>query len=402
MALVSISKKRPDDSAINSCPFRRMFSIVVLDKFFLLGICAALLGSLALGVPLWLMRDGVIAFHPYYSWGRETHALIQFYLFLLPFILGFYIQSTPKLFETGAPMPTWVGLSLPGTFLTAVCIIALPGWLVGKLLISANCLLVLAAVLTQLGKTNLSICLRMGFLSVIGLLALATGPYWGFSSPVSSLLLMWLGIISIILATSQQFIAGVLGGKRASSLQNAITLTLFVLAALSLKMQVFLGAALLATATFVNFWHSTGFYAALRRWREPFVLGFLGASLWAIVGTLLIAQSATQADAPLHALALGYAVTLILVVSLRLTSWLTNYPELGAAKTIGILSLWHFFVIGRVFDGALQFNAQLVMATSICGALALLTWAWTLLSQVLGTIRTQVRMYQDAKIRKTG
>ncbi|MBX7144404.1 MAG: NnrS family protein [Oligoflexia bacterium] len=394
MALVSISKKRPQAAAFASCPFRRMFSVVVIDKFFLLGVCAALFGSLLLGVPLWLMRSGIIQAHSAYQSTRNLHALVQIYFFLVPFILGFYIQSAPRIFETGEMLPRWVALTLPGSILAAVLFVLMPHALIPKLLLSANCFTVLAAVLLQLPKTSLEIHLRVGFFSALGLTILSCGPFWDLADSSDSLLLFWLGIVPIVLATSQQFIAGVLGGKRASPAQNAMTLVLIISSGAALLGQLTSLFCALALGAIASFAIGTGFFSALKHWQEPLGLTFILSHCWAIVGILL--ASFSTADAALHALALGYAVTLILGVSLRLTAWLTDTPEPSPARSITLLTLWQLFVFTRSFDGTLTLSPLMTAAASLACALALSAWAIALLGRVLAALRAQLAAIKSA------
>ena len=139
MALIQISKnnkERAPDSRV-----KHPFSIVLIDKFFLLGAIAGLFGSLILGIYVWLMRSGLVLPDVRYHSLRSFHATMQFYLFLTPFILGFLLQSGSKLLELEKPLPRMTGIILPLTITGAIFMLFYPQFAVGTWFIATACLL---------------------------------------------------------------------------------------------------------------------------------------------------------------------------------------------------------------------------------------------------------------------
>lgn len=395
MALVSITTKKKVGPS--SCPFRNGFSVALLDKFFLVGSIAGLFGSVGLGAFVWLQRSGLLGIAPNYQSMRSLHATMQFYLFLTPFILGFFIQSAPKLFGSQKPLHPAVQLSLPGTIGAAIVLAISPGSYLASTILALCCGGLAASILPAFAAASREIQLRLGILCLIGLGSLGIGAFSDLGNPVTSLLLFWFGIVAIILATAQQFIAGVLGGSYPSTKSSTLTLILFLVTGTVLLISRggnSLSSAL-ALATFINFLHSTGAHRMFGRiGRDPLALAFTTAHFWALAGSALLAFGTIQTDSVLHIWGIGYAMTLTMAISLRLISWMSHTAALSDRWIMILLALWQTVPFVRGLQGLYPFPSYAVLLSFTCACFVLICWTGAICKSVFIGIRNQLELLQ--------
>ncbi|MCO6432051.1 MAG: NnrS family protein [Deltaproteobacteria bacterium] len=394
MSLIQISKK---DAGGGVSPLRQVLSITVIDKFFLIGAAAGLFGSLVLGIYVWFMRAGIFTVDGRYHSIRWLHAFTQFYLFMTPFILGFLIQSAPKLFETGKALPKAVHLILPVTICAAVISLLAPDMILGPVLISICCWGLALGFLPNFLSSAAIVKLRFGTPVIVGLLSLGAGVFLDLGVPINALLLFWQGIVSIILATGQQFLAGVLGGRRATPKACGSMLVLFAACAAAIVgikngWEGFdKAAAILASLTLLTFLYSTAAWSLLTRLKQPLALAFFYAHIWALIGAAML-WNTWNADAALHAWGIGFAFTLIIGVSLRLIEWLTDKSPLAGPAALILLSLWQFVASVRTFDSLYGFSHEVLWIGASAALIVLASWASSLATCAFPLI------YKQAKI----
>lgn len=395
MSLVSISRKRRDNASSVS-PLRRFLVMIVIDKFFALGAVFGFLGSIGIGVYIWLVRAGYTGVTEQFVASRALHATMQFYLFLVPFILGFLIQSGSKLLEININFPKWVSLSLPCALISGISLIFNPESLIASLLMFFVCWLIGFALLNLTMKASWAARLRFGSFAVLGLFSLGLGAFIDLSNTIYAVSLFWFGIVSIILATAQQFIVGVIGGDRPGIKLSLAYFTTFIFTGIFLLM-VAAGsssaaplAAIFAVLTMIIFIYSTKAWRALSSLKESLPLAFTLAHIWAVIGSLLVFQLPHSADAVIHLWGIGYAVTLIIGISLRLVAWITDTPPVNNALLIIMLVSWQVVTFVRGFYVLLPIPNQLVLASSIIAGIVLTVWIYALLSRIYVMFRSKM------------
>lgn len=394
MSLVSINKKR-EVSTPPQQKVGRAFTITVIDKFFLLGALAGSFSSICIGIYLWLQLSGLVAISAVYQTLRSLHAFMQFYLFLVPFILGFFIQSTPKIFEARVPIRPSLKVLIPLSFLAGIPFLLTPASLIGRAFLAAACWMTAVGMLPAILETTRAVKVRVGLPSLLGLLCLGAGTLVELT-PVRALILFWGGVAPIIFATAQQFIAGVLGGSR-PSLPAASTNFFLYLAALFclyLSHELERVPAILSSGiclgTVLLYLRSVLFWRTYRRWFEPLGAAFLFAHIWAIIACVVLGTGAIYSDSVLHLFATGYAVTLIIGVSLRVIAWVTDTPAVNDKLLLVMLVGWQFVPLSRGLQPFLNLPSSWVLFSSVAGSLVLLLWATLVISRAMKSIRSQL------------
>ena len=71
----------------------------LIEKFFLVGGLASFIGGAIIGAHLWLMLNGQMKIAVNYAELRTLHSLMQTYLFFGLFILGFLLQTAPRILK---------------------------------------------------------------------------------------------------------------------------------------------------------------------------------------------------------------------------------------------------------------------------------------------------------------
>lgn len=401
MTVVKISKRAAIADATPS-PIRRILTFTLVDKFFLIGAVAGLCSSLWLGAYVWLMRSGVVTIRPTYESMRGLHAFLQFYLFFTPFILGFLVQSAPKLFESQEPLPALVRFALPVVVFGALAKIFFPSELVPSLAIAGGLWSVAVSFVFPFSRAPWSARLRFGVFALVSLLSLGAGAFLDLGVPVHGVVLFWFGIVAIIFATGQQFIAGALQGVHPPPRWSLVTLALFGGTGVSLLSGWIEGAtpvfsAVLAVLSFASFLYSTRARVILSRGKEPLGFAFLSAHLWAFAGACMLARGPIAADAIIHLWGVGYAATLIIAISLRLIAWITEVALLSDRMVMAILVAWQFVPFVRGFELILALPTNLIVVATAVSAIVLFVWVGTIGYSVVGMVRRQMKVLRSAR-----
>lgn len=394
MGLVQISSAQKATSTAPGGAVRHLFSITLVDKFFLIGAVAGLFGSIGLGAYLWLLRSGLVPLDLYYHPMRHTHAVLQFYLFFTPFILGFLLQSAPKLLETREPLPTFTRLAFPGTVVAAFALLVAPSSIVGPAIVALCAWGLALALVPAIQRADWAARLRFGFFTVLGLAALGSGPFFNLTSPHAAILLFWFGIVPIIFATGQQFLSGLLSGTRPTAPASLRTLTTFLISGFLLSSDIAgkeVLASILVTLTFLSFLHSTKAWNALKHLPSPIAFAFATAHLWALAGGVLLAFGPEYADSVVHIWGIGYAVTLILAISLRIIAWVTDVTLISDWLVTLLLLLWQVVAILRGFQAVIRYPNGLVWIGTGCAAAVMCVWALTIAISVLSMLVSRLR-----------
>lgn len=403
VSLVKISKPAAD-SPPAACHLSRMLPAVTIDKFFLVGALAGFFGSIMLGAYVWLMRSGLLPANPHYHSLRSLHAFMQFYLFMTPFILGFLIQSAQKLCESQRPLAPAARLALPATVLAAAALLIAPETPLAPYLLAMSIWGVAACMIPLLLAAPLPILLRFGAFAVFGLTCLGAGVFFDLGQAPHALTLFWLGIVPIIFATAQQFIAGVLGGARPSSGASSIMIVLYSAAALAIvsndgSQASSSCAAFLATTTLIAFLTATRAWKIFLHLREPIGFAFTFAHMWALGGALLLWLGPAQADSVLHVWGIGYALTLIIGVSLRLIGWITDTQPMNERTQVLLLATWQIVPLVRGLQAVLPFPRFAIWLSSACAVAVLAAWAASIATSVYGVVSEQARIKREARLR---
>lgn len=393
--LISISSKRKLKEKHPS-PFRRLFSMLLIDKFFIFGALCGCLGSVGLGVYLWLMRSGVFEISLQFIEWKEMHSKVQFYLFFVPFILGFLVQSASKLLEVETKITHWVRLSLPLVVLSAVSLFIAPEAIIFKILISMACWLTMLSIFRLMLGASWDARFRFGCFVIIGLFCLGVGPYMALGNPLNAVTLLWLGIVSIILGTAQQFIVGVIGGIRPNIKLTILYLFAFILCGFCLALigqgHLFFSyaASILSLLTLLTSIYATKGWRAVFKLNESLPLAFVLAHLWALIGSMMLMSLPESADTVLHIWALGYATTLIIGISLRLISWVTETDPVNERALITVLLVWQMFVIARGFYLYFLFSPTVVILMSLCAAGVLTFWVVAIMQRIFFMFKSRL------------
>ena len=401
MSLVQISKSSTATQT-RSCHLSRMLPAVTIDKFFLLGALAGFFGSIILGAYVWLMRSGLLPANPQYHSLRSLHAFMQFYLFLTPFILGFLIQSAQKLFESRRPLPQAVRMALPATVLAAVALAIGPQTPLAAYLLAGSIWGVAACMIRLLILSSLPVLLRFGVLAVFGLTCRGEGVFFDLGIATQAVTLFWLGIVPIILATAQQFVVGVFGGTRPSPRASLLVLALYSTAAWVIASNdgspaSSSYAAIFAVATLLTFLFATRAWSIYRRINEPIGVAFAFAHLWAISGAILLWQGPALSDSVLHVWGIGYALTLIIGISLRLIGWITDTQPMSNRTQIVLLAAWQVVPLVRGLQALLPFPHFAVWLSSACAVGVLGSWAAALITSVYSVVSEQLRIMRETR-----
>lgn len=336
------------------------------------------------GLTLLAGRLGLIKLNNY-SQVRELHFLAGEYLFFLPFIGGFLLQSAPKLLNTKAA-PSSIGLLLLATTVggALTCPFNLP---LAKLIFSLGAFSIFVALVLDLPKMDFATILRSSLYCFIGLLSFTAIPFTDSTNISQILVIIWLGPVGILLATIQQFMVGVLEGRRPTIVEATLTFILFLLSTPALLQSnpppIARAVALLCL---LNFLKSCGIITILKKGlvtridsqtRDYFKIAFLSGVIWLPIGALVAALLSNAKDSILHAWALGCAATLIGVVSLRLIGWgRTDLKDPYQWNGIPyVIFAWHVFVASRVSLNLLPTISREILALSaILASLIILAW----------------------------
>jgi hypothetical protein len=381
----------------------RLYKAPLVHKFFLLGALFGLIGTAWLGVHMWLMLNGQLEMQGLlYFIFKQLHALVQMDLFLGLFIVGFLLQTAPKLFEIPDPTPRWSLWILVPMLLAGFCLIVFPHQHLHRYLLAVSFFSTAAVFCTYYRRATLQNRLRLGVLSIFGLCVLGFSPFVDISNPLTALAIFWCGVFAIIIAVSQQFIIWVLGGLKLQPAQSSIMLVLFFCASASVVLALtfpnFLDLgirplAIFSLLTLLYFFLATR--AAVISWRklsEPLALAFSMSQFWAITGAGILFLGVQHADATLHLWATGVAVTLILAVSCRVVGVLSGNEVFGSRVLVSMLLFWQIVPFGRGLRGFLALPAWFSWITGAAAIGVFCVWSAAIFWRIAQIINRQLAL----------
>lgn len=378
----------------------------LVHHFFLAGILCGFIGTTYLGAHMWLILNGQIAPRMSYPALKELHALLQVYGFLGLFILGFLLQSAPKVFGGKTLINRSAILIIPGVVCGIVALLLFSHLIIGRVLLALAFSAALTFLLPPLLHSSPARLISVGIPSIQGLLVLVAGTFLPLDVPTNALLIVWGGIVAVILGASQQFIAGALGGKR-MSLQAGI-----LLAALLLSSTLALGLGVFRGITAANFWMlvsalCTGtllVHAAasgvIGIFKFPFdSLSFALATglLWALIATLGLSHGAAYSDLVLHTLLTGLAVPLIIAVSSRIIGFLSGVQALSDRSLLLLIALWQCVPLFRGLVGH-TIDPRLSWLVITVASIVFIIWPWALLRGIWALYQRQFMLRRDEKM----
>jgi len=375
---------------------------IVVEKFFLAGVAAGLLGSLVLGLYLWLVVRGELSPSQNLLLLRNTHALIQIYLFLGLFILGFCFHALPRIMGGGVDTPRFsylcLALALAGCLLSFLS----PGSSCGPALVSLAFFVCAAFVFSICRKCPRPNGLVFGIPVAAGLCVMAAGAQFNLSIPINGLLLIWFGVGPIIFATSQQFIAGFIKGKKFSAglalnhITSYLLSALLAYSALNSSPQSQMAQTYFSFFALVNIYiigcHFlfTGLWRAFSSKPTPVTLGFAASSLWCLAANFVLLDSQFRADSSLHILALGWAVTLVITTSSNIISFMSLQPILKSGQLCALVLAWQLVVLFRAFpESASPYLPGGAWSFSFLMLLVLGSWAISMIGGIVKLIRAR-------------
>ena len=338
MALVGIGDKAP--TAKPPAPL-----------FFFFGASAGFFGVAYIGVHLWLWRSGLFTPPASYAFQRYLHALIQLYLYFALFILGFLIQTGPRLFERN-PFPRRIRFVLPAVMVASVAWAAIdPEVLLPRLLLSASFLIPLAHLAPGFRSSLIARALALPIATC--LLTFATGAFVDVSNPLIAVIMLWGGVGGAVFGAGQQFIAGPMRGVRLAGIARIAFSILFpgsiaagVAASTNFSLWPLFG--LLMACTMATFAGATQMYRIIPLLKTEllapyFVMGFA----WALIAIGVLMAGPAYADASLHLFATGWGMALIFGIGTRIMSMATGGTLISLRTTLIFALLWQVVPLGR-------------------------------------------------------
>ena len=358
-------------------------AIPMVGPFFVCGAVFGFLGSIYLGVHLWLAMQGYIGLKFVPGHFRELHLLTQVYLFIGLFILGFIFQSSPRIVAapvTASPRLLWI---IPITLLGVSLSISDYYSVYGHIFISAA-YLTGAIYIVSLGpffiKTKR---VRLLVAHLIGVLLIAGGPFLPLTDAHFAAWFFWASLGLIITASSEQFFVAFLEGQKLDD-SVGLKLIFFQLITSAIGLVSYLtfdplmtkiwGASICLFLLFflirIGFKIKASFSEA-----SPLSLAFTLGYIWAMLGGVtLIFASFSPYDRALHAWVMGWAITLIFAISVQVLSWVSRTPLLTRRLALFNLWTWQPLVCARVGKGILPIGESLSYVISILAGVSFLIW----------------------------
>lgn len=371
-----------------SCPLQRLAGGPIADKFFITGALASILGIGWLGTHLWLILNGEMAMGPQYLARRSLHVLIQVYLFMGLFVLGFIAQAGPRLVRSlNAPRHRnllWIPLLVAGVVLWHFA----PELWAGRLIVAGVfgwAFLYFTKVQREADRERRQ---TVGRFVSIGLAVYALSPLLDLGRPAHALLFFWGALGFIILGSGQQFISAFLQGARCSARAGSALLALSV-AALGMFLAgivvetgwLWNAVGALTLATLVAYGYATNLARGVAPAKQnALALAFLTGYAWAILGSILLAiKGAVYADLVFHVWAIGWATPLILTVSGQIVSFMAGQSTSESRLFYTMILIWQVVPVGRTLSHQLQLSSSFSWIVTIAATVVLLYWAFQLL-----------------------
>lgn len=375
--LVQLQKLGPSPIA------SRRFSPSMVDKFFAAGALASFLGGAGIGAHLWLMQNGKMPVAWNYASLRSIHALVQTYLFLGLFILGFLLQSAPKVLKVKASARGISFMALPSLVVGILLFLHSPEGVTPRLFFAAPFFgtFLFIAFLTYRGREDLREIYSAWVL--MGLLGLGMSPWFSVERPENAVVFLWSGVVPIVFAAGQQFLSAFLGGKRLGKWVNRL---LFACYASAL---IFMLAARATENALL--WHISGAFAFLtlliylsgtdaikaasKLLVEPLAFAFVTGYFWALAAAAIIAWiGPSQLDSCFHLFVLGWLSTLIISVSSQVLRAISGTFLLSRRLVLILLIVWQLVPVGRGLRYLTQLPPGFSHAVLTAATIVLFPW----------------------------
>ncbi len=353
-------------------PQRRIFDLLV-DKFFVLGALSVFIGGVVLGAHLWLMLNGQMPIAPNYAALRSLHALVQTYLFFGLFILGFLLQTAPKILKVHVQAHPLCLAYIPVLCVGIYLQLRFPAELLGPGLIAFPFLATLVFFVSLSRHGAPAFRENYAWWVILGLAGLSLSPFYSVERPEHAQLFVWSGVVPVTFAAGQQFLKAFLGGTRLEAGKNRFLFCLYLVALITLLFAIeresenaWRAAGALLFAVMVLFICWTGGTQALRKlWRDPLAFGFISGYFWALLATFSLALvGAKMLDGSFHLLAVGWLTPLIIAVSSQVLRAIGGQFLLPPRAIIILLVLWQLVPLGRGMKSILpipSFFSQIII-----------------------------------------
>ena len=340
--LVQIGAKKKPSSLLE-----KISAGTIADKYFTVGALACFFGVAGFGAHMWLMLNGQQELTTKYIDFKTLHILIQYYLVFGVFILGFTIQAGAKLLGVPKKPPIILLFPLLLMIVGTTCWYIYSGFIHALLTVSASFLMVFFYILRLYFKSGGKARFFSTFLLSFGLLSFSITPYVDLTSPTVGPCIFWLAICPFILTASEQFISGILEGKRLGKEETKILLLLFSISSLVALSGLFysemfrvLGCLSIVILSYYIYQVGLLRKSAILKF-TPLSIAVAISFIWAYIGSvLLIFGGASQADSVFHIWTTGLGFTLILAVSCQVVGFLSGGDVLKKKQIIFLILFW--------------------------------------------------------------
>ncbi|RMD84692.1 MAG: hypothetical protein D6808_06585 [Candidatus Dadabacteria bacterium] len=363
-----------------------------VEIFFLIGLLGAAYGTVWLGVHLWMMINGQMDMWSDYLTQRHIHAIMQIYLFIGLFIMGFCYQAAAKQLEVKEPKPELAVVLTVFPLMGLLYQTINP--LVGKVVLALPYFLTAIYVFSLLLKSSLKNIFSVGILLLCGLLALTRGVFLNVADPAMAVMVVWGGIGGVLLATQQQFLAGFFGAQRITGAGAFFTNLFYLCSLYNCYMFVSLRdfghykwVSIFASLTILTFILSTKGWKVIRSMLiDPLALAFSFGYLWALYGALLMFQEIVSNDLIQHTWSTGWIFPIIFATSLKIISFLSQKELMKPNTQIVMIVLWQIVPLGRAVLPLYTSLAVLPWLVGIAATVVFVSWFYCLLKGIL-TVR---------------
>lgn len=355
----------------------RLFDLLV-DKFFVFGALSVFIGGVVLGAHLWLMLNGQMPITPNYVLLRSLHALIQTYLFFGLFILGFLLQTAPKILKVHVKAHPLCLAYIPVLCLGIYLQLRFPTDIIGPALLALPFLGTLIFLVSLSRRGAPAFRENYAWWVILGLAGMSLSPFYSIEQPAHAQLFIWSGVVPVTFAAGQQFLMAFLGGRRLEARKNRVLFCLYLVALITLLFAIeresenawrVAGSLLFAVMMLFIYW-TGGANAFKKLWRDPLAFGFISGYFWALLATGTLALFGAQMlDRSFHLLVLGWLTPLIIAVSSQVIRAIGGRFLLAPRALIILLFLWQLVPFGRGMSSLLPippfFSQIIVLVMSI-------------------------------------
>lgn len=354
----------------------------LIDKFFVVGAVSSLIGGAVLGAHLWMMLNGRMPMASDFVWLRHLHALVQTYLFFGLFILGFLLQTAPKILKVKLRIIPLFLAAVPLLFGGVTLELQSPGGL-GRWVLAFPFAATALLVGYLASRGHEAFRESYAWWVILSLCGLAVSPFFPVDRADNAQLFIWGGVVPVTFATGQQFIFAFLGGARLAkginrilfALYSAALVALFAARVCEIASLWRVGGGLAAASLAVYIVATSATRAASSAHRDPLSFAFVTGYGWGIVGSLMLAFAGPDLlDSAFHILVLGWFTPLIIAVSSQVLGAISGKFLLPKWFVHGMLLVWQVVPVGRGLRSVIDLSPGLSLVVATVTSIVFLLW----------------------------